>query len=87
LYCISVDCDPFLDKEEDPMKTNAVESSLWEVKSLQSHLLPSIAIAARFIDEKIPTVEWDLADVLEGSYQQVSITYCTHNIIIKGKDR
>ena len=29
--------DPFLENEEDPAKTNALDSSLWELKSLSNH--------------------------------------------------
>ncbi|KAF4529321.1 hypothetical protein B566_EDAN011415 [Ephemera danica] len=63
--------DPFLEREPDPMKTLAMDSSLWEVKSLQMHIVPSVAIAARFINDKLPSVEWDLSEVLDGTYEQM----------------
>ncbi|XP_059470197.1 nucleolar complex protein 4 homolog B [Neocloeon triangulifer] len=66
-----VEVDPFVESETDPCKSRAIESCFWELKSLQSHLVPPVAIAARFIDEKLPTVEWDLADVLEIKYGDV----------------
>jgi U3 small nucleolar RNA-associated protein 19 len=68
-----VDADPFLENEVDPSSSRAVESCLWEIKSLQSHLVPTVAIAARFIDEKLPAAEWDLADVLEIKFSEVSL--------------
>jgi U3 small nucleolar RNA-associated protein 19 len=57
--------DPFLMEERDPFQSNALNSSLWEVNSLQNHILPSIAAAARFIHEPLPSIENDLAAVLE----------------------
>lgn len=57
-------CDPYIMEERDPVKSNAILSSLWEIQTLQSHVLPSIAAAARFINEPIPSVEWDLSEVL-----------------------
>lgn len=57
--------DPFIMDESDPIKSNALDSSLWEVVTLQSHVLPSVATAAHFISNPFPSVEWDLASVLE----------------------
>lgn len=57
--------DPFIMEERDPVKSNALDSSLWEVATLQSHILPSVATAAKFISNPFPSVEWDLASVLE----------------------
>ncbi len=34
--------DPYDEEEQDPAKCRAVESSLWEVVSLQSHVLPQV---------------------------------------------
>ncbi|XP_014203424.1 nucleolar complex protein 4 homolog [Copidosoma floridanum] len=57
--------DPYLMEERDPLQSNAMQSSLWEVKSLQCHMLPSVATAARFIREPLPSVEYDMATALE----------------------
>ncbi|KAL6264918.1 hypothetical protein P5V15_005012 [Pogonomyrmex californicus] len=57
--------DPFLMEERDPLLSNALLSSLWEIRVLQSHILPSIATAARFIHEPLPSVEYDMASALE----------------------
>ncbi|XP_046399018.1 nucleolar complex protein 4 homolog B [Ischnura elegans] len=72
----TVDSDPFLPEENDPMNTKALESSLWEVKSLQRHILPSVATAARFIDNNLPSVEWDLEPLLEGSLEKLFEAEC-----------
>ncbi|KAG7202503.1 hypothetical protein KM043_017069 [Ampulex compressa] len=57
--------DPFLMEERDPLLSNALLSSLWEIKALQWHIIPSIATAARFIREPLPSVEYDMASALE----------------------
>ncbi|KAM0735944.1 Nucleolar complex protein 4-like protein B [Formica fusca] len=57
--------DPFLIEERDPLLSNALLSSLWEIRALQWHILPSIASAARFIREPLPSVECDMASALE----------------------
>lgn len=57
--------DPFLMEERDPLLSNALHSSLWEIRALQWHILPSIASAARFIHEPLPSVEYDMASALE----------------------
>ncbi|XP_032681626.1 nucleolar complex protein 4 homolog B [Odontomachus brunneus] len=57
--------DPFLMEERDPLLSNAMLSSLWEIRALQWHILPSIASAARFIHEPLPAVEYDIASALE----------------------
>lgn len=62
---IEVSRDPFIMEERDPAKSNALDSSLWEVVSLQRHAIPAVANAARFISQPLPTTEWDLSSVLE----------------------
>ncbi|XP_031778710.1 nucleolar complex protein 4 homolog B [Nasonia vitripennis] len=57
--------DPFLMEERDPLQSNALLSSLWEIKALQCHILPSVATAARFIRDPLPSVEYDMASALE----------------------
>lgn len=57
--------DPFLMEERDPLRSNALLSSLWEIKALQCHILPSVATAARFIRDPLPSVEYDMATALE----------------------
>lgn len=57
--------DPFLMEERDPLLSNAMLSSLWEIRALQQHILPSVASAAQFIREPLPSVEYDMASALE----------------------
>lgn len=52
-------------EERDPLKSNAINSSLWEILSLQSHVLPEVALTAKFINNPLPNVEKDLAELLD----------------------
>ncbi len=60
-------------EETDLSKCNATDSSLWEIKSLQSHALPEIAYMAKFIDRDLPKSEWDLNLALELTLEDVRI--------------
>jgi len=42
----SISENTYLDKEPDPSKTNALESSLWEIESLTNHHHPNVATCA-----------------------------------------
>lgn len=64
--------DPFVVEERDPTKSNAFNSSLWEIVALQKHAIPSVATAARFISQPLPNHEWDLSSVLETKEDDVS---------------
>jgi U3 small nucleolar RNA-associated protein 19 len=64
--------DPFLPDEEDPMKTLAIESSLWEVVMLQSHYHPNVATLAKIVSEQFTKQSYNLEDFLDHSYGSVS---------------
>ncbi|GMT20033.1 hypothetical protein PFISCL1PPCAC_11330, partial [Pristionchus fissidentatus] len=53
----SITSDLFDEDEKDLQKTRAMESSLWEVKTLQAHFLYPVAKRARFIDAPKQDVE------------------------------
>ncbi|GJQ73739.1 hypothetical protein Trydic_g14072 [Trypoxylus dichotomus] len=59
--------DPYIMEERDPLKSNAINSSLWEIQTLQSHALPTVAAAATFINNPLPSIEWDISKVLENT--------------------
>lgn len=61
--------DPFLANESDPTLTNAIESSLWEIESLQSHYHPNVAAIARIISEQFTKQSYNMEDFLDYSYQ------------------
>ncbi|KAE8444699.1 hypothetical protein EG329_014357 [Mollisiaceae sp. DMI_Dod_QoI] len=60
--------DPFDMDEEDPMETNAIESSLWEIVMLQSHYHPNVATLAKIISEQFTKNAYNLEDFLDHSY-------------------
>ena len=73
VFYFSVSEDPFIANENDPTKTCATSSSLWEIVLLKNHCLPSVSSAAKFIDFNLPSIEFDLSDVLSNNYEKVSL--------------
>lgn len=60
--------------ECDPYKSNANQSSLWELHTLKQHVLPNIAtIAKTIISQPMPSMEWDLSNFLELNENDVSL--------------
>ncbi|KNE59935.1 hypothetical protein AMAG_18442 [Allomyces macrogynus ATCC 38327] len=68
---VNVDNDPFDMNEEDPAKARALDSSLWEVVSLQSHYFPNIATVARIFQDKMTKPGYNLEDFLDYTYQNL----------------
>ena len=64
--------DPFLENEQDPMETEAIESSLWEIVQLQSHYHPNVATIAKIISEQFTKQSYNVEDFLDHSYSSVS---------------
>ncbi|KAJ5765715.1 hypothetical protein N7520_005274 [Penicillium odoratum] len=61
--------DPFNPTERDPTRTRAIESSLWEIVTLQSHYHPNVASIARIISEQFTKQNYNLEDFLDHTYQ------------------
>ncbi|XP_022071545.1 nucleolar complex protein 4 homolog [Acanthochromis polyacanthus] len=57
--------DPYVMDEEDPAQCCALESSLWEIKTLQKHYHPDVAKAAMLINTPLSQQEDDIDEVLE----------------------
>jgi U3 small nucleolar RNA-associated protein 19 len=57
--------------EPDPMRTRALESSLWEIETLQSHYHPNVATLAKIISEQFTKQQYNLEDFLDHSYGTV----------------
>ncbi|KAM8871987.1 nucleolar complex protein 4 homolog [Synchiropus picturatus] len=57
--------DPYVMEEEDPAECHALESSLWELKTLQKHYHPDVAKAAMMINTALPVQEADISELLE----------------------
>ncbi|KXJ92309.1 CBF/Mak21 family-domain-containing protein [Microdochium bolleyi] len=63
--------DPFLENEQDPMETQAIESSLWEIVQLQSHYHPNVATIAKIISEQFTKQSYNVEDFLDHSYSSL----------------
>jgi U3 small nucleolar RNA-associated protein 19 len=63
--------DPFVQDEQDPTMTNAIDSSLWEITMLQSHYHPNVATLAKIISEQFTKQAYNLEDFLDHSYGSV----------------
>lgn len=60
--------DPFLPDEQDPMKTEAIDSCLWEIVQLQSHYHPNVATITKIMSEQFTKQIYNLEDFLDHSY-------------------
>lgn len=67
--------DPFDMDEPDPMETDAIESSLWEIHTLQDHYHPNVATIAKIISEQFTKQAYNLEDFLDHSYDSVSFSF------------
>lgn len=65
--------DPFDMEESDPMLTDAIESSVWELVALQNHYHPNVATLAKIISEQFTKRSYNLEDFLDHSYTAVRI--------------
>lgn len=60
--------DPFNIDESDPLKTNAMGSSLWEIETLMSHYHPNISTLAKIFSEPFRKPNYNMEDFLDWSY-------------------
>ena len=60
--------DPFNPTELNPLLTNAIDSSLWELETVQSHYHPTVASIARIISEQFTKQAYNLEDFLDHGY-------------------
>jgi len=60
--------DPFDMLQADPMITGAIDSSLWELETLQSHFHPNVATLAKIMGEQFTKRDYQLEDFLDHSY-------------------
>ncbi|CAG8500431.1 15673_t:CDS:10 [Funneliformis mosseae] len=60
--------DPYNFDEPDPMKSNAIASSLWEMKTLQNHYFPNVATLAKIFQDKFTKPSYNLEDFLDHTY-------------------
>ena len=63
--------DPFDPNEPNPLHTRAIESSLWELETLQNHYHPNVATLAKIISQPFRKPQYILEHFLDGSYQDL----------------
>lgn len=74
--------DPFVMDEADPTKSQALQSSLWELQLLRNHMLPNVSQAAKNImTQPLPGQEWDLGNYLE--LKENDVSFATQFLPIK----
>uniref|UniRef100_K3WE85 CCAAT-binding factor domain-containing protein n=1 Tax=Globisporangium ultimum (strain ATCC 200006 / CBS 805.95 / DAOM BR144) TaxID=431595 RepID=K3WE85_GLOUD len=63
--------DPFLSEEQDPIKCNALQSSLWELHTMKQHYNAEVALKANLFEEKLRNQFLDLDDVMDITYKNI----------------
>ncbi|CAH1801800.1 unnamed protein product [Owenia fusiformis] len=63
--------DPYNINEQDPAKSRAMDSSLWEIKTLQQHYNHNVANQAKRCDYPLAHTESDFGEILETTILQL----------------
>lgn len=67
--------DPFNNEEAEPLKSNAMRSSLWEIDSLRHHYCPAVSRSVASLENdltvKAKTFEISVSDFSSGSYTTI----------------
>uniref|UniRef100_U3I135 Nucleolar complex associated 4 homolog n=1 Tax=Anas platyrhynchos platyrhynchos TaxID=8840 RepID=U3I135_ANAPP len=63
--------DPYIMEQEEPSESRALESSLWELQSLQNHYHPDVARAAAILNQSLSEIEDDISGLLELSASEL----------------
>ncbi|KAK9700369.1 Maturation and nuclear export of 40S ribosomal subunits interacting protein [Basidiobolus ranarum] len=64
----SADGDPYDFSEADPLESNAMDSSLWEIETLKDHYFPNVSALAKIFSEKFNKPSYNLEDFLDHTY-------------------
>lgn len=68
---ITVFVDPYLAEESDPLKTGAIDSSLWEIAGLRTHYMASVSTLAKIFEEAFTKPNYNMEDFLDHAYSTV----------------
>ena len=79
---INIENDPFIEHEANPAKCNAIESDLYEIRTLQSSALPQVAQMAKFINKQLPQIEWDISQYLEITMEDMMTTETKKKVFV-----
>ena len=78
--------DPFDMLEADPTSTKAIDSSLWEIVTLQSHYHPNVATLAKIVSEQFTKNAYNIEDFLDHSYASVgALSACHERRLMNGR--
>lgn len=69
--------DPYNGEDPSPMTSGAINSSCWELATLQKHYLSSISTLAKVFTEVFTKPEYNMEDFLDHGYDTVSIRCST----------
>ena len=65
------DEDPFIEDETDLAKCGAIDSSLWEIKTLNSHISPQVVNAVRQFEKKVGKEEFPMDELAWNDLMEV----------------
>lgn len=74
------DLDPYDPAEPDPLKTRAIDGSVWELAAVRKHYLASIAVMAQVFEEQFTKPPFLLEDFLDHGYQTLFNTEAERKI-------
>lgn len=63
--------DPFNSEEKNPLHTEAIKSSLWELDTLMTHYHPNVATLAKIFGEPFRKPSYNMEDFLDWSYNSL----------------
>ncbi|XP_031567531.1 nucleolar complex protein 4 homolog A-like [Actinia tenebrosa] len=72
----SIESDPYNPKEPDPAKCNAIQSSLWELKTLQHHVYPKLPSFIEFFEKPLGKEDIDISKYFDSSYDDLFEKQC-----------
>lgn len=72
--------DPYDAAEADPLKTKAIDGSVWELGAIRKHYLASIAVMAQVFEEQFTKPPFLLEDFLDHGYQTLFNTEAERKI-------
>ncbi|KAI5480438.1 ribosome biogenesis protein NOC4 [Pseudohyphozyma bogoriensis] len=75
-----IETDPFDPLAIDPLKSHALESSLWELATLRSHYLSSVSGLAKIFNEVMSKQNYAMEDFLDHSYSTMFESEMTRKI-------
>lgn len=77
---MSAEEDPFDMSESDPMLTKAIDSSIWELATMQDHYHPSVSTLAKVLSQPFSKQAYLLEDFLDHTYTSMFDAEVTRRI-------